>query len=48
MQKLTWEQIFEEKLEIYCTDYFVLMIVVVVIKIFPNNLQTGADTMVNF
>lgn len=29
MQKLTWQQIFKEKLEIYCTAYFVLMIVVV-------------------
>lgn len=48
MQKLTWQEISEEKIEIYCTVYFVLMIVVMIMKILPNIMQTAADTVVNF
>lgn len=48
MQKSTWHQTVKEKLEIYCTAYFVLMIVVVIMKVFPNNMQTAADTVANF
>lgn len=49
MQKSTWQQTVKEKLEILQnTAYFVLMIVVVIMKVFPNNMQTAADTVANF